>query len=97
MGKSKNIKYFEKGLYVAVKKLKDYNLCLYRNKDDYVGYIERFKDGYLHDSYYVARNTWPFGEHSEYAFISRYLGVEAPQKTLERIWVKFLEQVETRG
>ena len=95
MGKAKNIEYFEKGMYVAVKKLKDYNLCLYRNKVGYVGYIEHFKDGYLHDGYIVARNTWPFDEHPEYAFISRYLRVKAPQKTLERVWVKFLAQVET--
>lgn len=80
------------------KSLKNYEMYLFKDTTGYVEKIDRFEEGNLVETYFVAERKFFNRRLGGWDFISRYNdNLVAPQKTLEKVWNTFMRQASKQG
>lgn len=91
-------KYGEDSRFSVGKSLKNYEMYLFKDTTGYVGKIDRFEDGVLLETYFVAERKLFNRRVGGWNFVSHYSdNPAAPQKTLENVWNTFMEQASKQG
>lgn len=80
------------------KSLKNYEMYLFKDTTGYVGKIDRFEDGELIETYFVAERKLFNRRLGGWNFVPHYNdNLVAPQKTLEKVWNTFMRQASKQG
>lgn len=88
-----------KSAFLVKKSLKHYTLYLYKDRDGYLGKIDKFdNERHLEETYFVSYRKLFGRKLGGVVFIPHYNdNLLPPQKTLEKVWGMFIKQARQKG